>query len=121
MKLFYIILIFIIVKLIYNYFKFRGISQIDYESFKKIEKEKELLILDVRTPQEFKTGHLIKAKNIPLSRLKTAIVKNKVSKESKIIVVCRSGMRSNKAALILHKSGYKNIYNLQGGIQKIKD
>lgn len=119
-KIIFLIVILLIVRAFYKLYKYRNIYQIDYEKVKTIQKDPGLLILDVRTPGEFKRGYILKAVNIPLNRLKTAIVKNKIPKSSKIIVVCRSGARSNKAALILQKSGYKNIYNLTGGMLKLK-
>ncbi len=60
------------------------------------------LIVDVRSPQEFKSGHAKKSKNIPLNVLKskTASLKGK-----EIILVCKSGGRAGMAKSILKKEG----------------
>lgn len=60
------------------------------------------LVIDVRSPQEFKSGHAKKSKNIPLNNLKskTASLKGK-----EIILVCKSGGRAGIAKSLLRKEG----------------
>ena len=71
------------------------------------------IIVDVREKEEYDEEHLDDAINIPY----TEIV-NKISEyadtDTKIIVYCKSGVRSNKAANSLINAGYKNIYDLGG-------
>ncbi len=87
----------------------------------KLNSGKDVLILDVRAPKEFKRGAMKKidgSVNIPL----TAIVndpmqlKDKIDKE--ICVLCGSGKRSKIAAQILEHSGYKKVTVLEGGLRK---
>ncbi len=73
------------------------------------------IIIDVRTPQEYKSGHIHKAVNIPLQVLNEEITKKNISKNTKIIVYCKSGFRSKKAAQVLDELGFANVY-LLGGI-----
>ena len=120
MKFLFLFLILMLANTIYNLYQFSKTPQLDYEEFQKIKKDRGLFVLDVRAPNEFKNDRLYKAINIPLPKLKNAIGKNKIPKNSKVIVVCRNGGRSNKAALILQKAGYENVYNLTGGMAKIK-
>lgn len=67
------------------------------------------MIVDVRTKEEFKAGHIAGAINIPLNNLPTqlsAIPKNKV-----IITCCASGMRSASAKNLLKSKGYEAVHN----------
>lgn len=67
------------------------------------------MIIDVRTKEEFKAGHIPGAINIPLNNLPTqltSIPKNKV-----IITCCASGMRSSSAKNLLQSKGYTTVYN----------
>ena len=76
-----------------------------------------LIIVDVRTAEEFQQGHVPNAINVPLSE----IIDNPdilISAKSKAIVLyCRSGYRAGKAAEALHKSGYLNLSHLEGDMQ----
>lgn len=73
-------------------------------------------ILDVRTPAEFREGHIEGAENIDWydnNFLKLAL--DKLDKSRPVAIYCRSGMRSAAAASVLGKNGF-NVTNLQGGI-----
>lgn len=68
------------------------------------------IILDVRSPGEFKGGHIKGSRNIPLNSLPANLKKLK-SKDQPIITCCASGMRSASAKSILQSNGYTNVYN----------
>lgn len=68
-------------------------------------------LLDVRTPTEYKAGHINKAVNKPLDSL--ANFNGPADKE--YYVICQSGMRSKRASKILTKKGY-NVINITGGM-----
>lgn len=73
-------------------------------------------LVDVRTPQEYADGHIDGALNIDIqSNDFQRMVEKELSKDSTILVYCRSGRRSMDAAVILTKLGYK-VVNLKGGI-----
>lgn len=65
-------------------------------------------IIDVRSPQEYKSGHLKNSKNIPLQTLSSKL--NTFNKKTTIITVCASGMRSSSAKSILISNGFQ-AYN----------
>ena len=71
-------------------------------------------IIDVREPGEYKKGHIPTAINIPLTAILTH--PEGLSKNHRTIFVCRSGQRSQKAALMAQHSGYNNIFVLKGGM-----
>ncbi|MGL6104523.1 rhodanese-like domain-containing protein [Romboutsia sp.] len=86
---------------------------------KMIKENKALLILDVRTVDEFRSGHIPNAKNIPVQELNSKVNTLEVYKDKEIVVYCASGGRSASAANILAKNGFNKIYNL-GGISNYK-
>lgn len=74
------------------------------------------LVLDIREANEFSSGHLQGARNIPLSRLEEAESELQKFKEKPIIVCCASGVRSGKACTILKKFGFEPVHGLEGGV-----
>lgn len=74
------------------------------------------LILDVRTADEFATGHLQNARHIPLQELELRIKEIEKSKSHVVIVVCASGARSGRATGLLGKAGFGQVFSLDGGI-----
>lgn len=71
------------------------------------------LVVDVRTPQEFRGGHFPGALNLPLDSLQNGLRKLG-QKDRPIVVYCASGMRSRMARRILHSNGYINAINAGG-------
>ena len=74
------------------------------------------LVLDVREPGEYGGGHILGAKNAPLSRLGDGgeVAKRK---ERPVIVYCEGGDRSSKAVAFLRKQGFTRVVNLSGGLK----
>lgn len=73
------------------------------------------LVLDVRDPGEYGAGHILGAKNVPLSRLGEVEVAKR--KERPVIVYCDGGERSAKAVAALRKQGLTRVVNLTGGLR----
>jgi len=74
------------------------------------------LLLDVREEAEFATGHVRDAKNIPLKQLPTRLGEIDKFKDKTVIAVCASGVRSATASGLLKKSGFTDVYSLDGGM-----
>lgn len=92
-----------------------GFSSITPEEAKKrLENEKGIILLDVRTKEEYDSGHIKDALLIPVDTLEAEAEKLIKDKDAVIFVYCRTGRRSTNAADILVKLGYKNVYNLGG-------
>ena len=70
------------------------------------------ILVDVRSPQEYREGHLEGAILIPEYELISKHSKTFESKDETIIVYCSNGLRSKKAQRKLEKQGYTNVYNL---------
>ena len=81
-------------------------------------RQQNALVIDVRTEEEFLSGHLEKAVNIPLQTIGQKILQVYPDKERPIVLYCRSGNRSQQAFNILKNLGYKNIYN-GGGYEEL--
>ncbi len=74
------------------------------------------LVLDVRENDEFASGHLPKARHIPLKELEARMAEIAKFKDKPVIVTCRSGARSGSACRALRKAGFTNVHNLKGGV-----
>ncbi len=73
-------------------------------------------LIDVREPQEFKKGHILGARNIPVTQMKQRLVE--MRKDKPLYLYCQSGSRSARAAQLLHKKGYTDLNQLKGGFKK---
>ncbi len=85
--------------------KMKSVTTSELETLLKDKPE----ILDVREPHEFKNGHILGAKNLPLGKVETYTGKGPV------YVICQSGMRSSSAAKILKKMDV-DVINVKGGM-----
>jgi len=92
-------------------FLFNRVPSISTNQLQK-QLSNDIKILDVRSPSEFRGGHIRQAKNVPLNT-----IKNHQEKDREIYVICQSGVRSKKAAKILKQKGY-NVINIHGGMNQ---
>lgn len=69
-------------------------------------------IIDVRTPQEWQTGHLDEATLMPWQDIVSEIQTLQLNKQHAIALFCRSGNRAAKAQALLNEAGYNNVINL---------
>lgn len=79
----------------------------------KLKYGKHPLVLDVRQPDEFRTGHISGAKLIPLNELQRKM--KELPKGREIVCICASGNRSTSASKMLAKEGF-TVFNVQGGM-----
>lgn len=70
------------------------------------------LLIDVRTPEEFASGHIDGSVNIPVEEMPERL--DEIPGDAPIVVYCRSGNRSASAARILTDAGYAHVYDLDG-------
>ena len=73
------------------------------------------LLIDVRTIDEYKKGHINGAINLPVDEIRERLNEIKVAKDHPIYVNCQVGLRAHIAIRILQGNGYTNVYNLSGG------
>ena len=74
------------------------------------------LVLDVRDSAEFASGHLPKARHIPLEELSKRIDEIGKYKQKPILLTCKSGVRAGAAARLLKQAGFTTVYQLKGGL-----
>lgn len=92
-------------------------QQISVQQFDSLSKTPKVLVLDVRTAQEYNSGHLNEAVNIDIYSPDFKTQALKLDKSKKILVYCRSGARSAQAAQFLRENGYQ-VEDLKGGIMQ---
>ena len=94
----------------------RGIQEVECADALQLINHKHALVLDVREEKEFNGGHILNAKLIPLGKLVERKAELERNREQAIVVMCRSGQRSASACVLLGKEGFKQVYNLSGGV-----
>lgn len=88
------------------------------EAHRALASDMEYQLIDVRTVDEFKEGHLPGAVNICVTDDNFEKQLIHLDKNKPVYLYCRSGKRSARAAEILTQKGFKEIYDVKGGIQK---
>jgi phage shock protein E len=73
----------------------------------------DVVMLDVRTPEEYAAGHIPGVTLIPLDQVGTRL--SEIPKDKTVVVTCRSGNRSAQAAELLRQKGYDDVHNMLGG------
>ena len=91
---------------------------IDENKMEKLLKKGAMLI-DVRSPQEFKEGHFEAAINIPEYEIDRRVEQEIQNKNLPIIIYCQYGSRSRNVYDKMKRKGYTNIYNLKGGLEML--
>ena len=100
---------------VFMYFRQKKIlNTLTEEEFKAGYRKAQLI--DVREPNEFAGGHILGARNIPLTQLKARL--KEIRPDKPVYLYCQSGSRSGRAAQLLYKKGYKDLNQLQGGFKK---
>ncbi|MFA5529271.1 MAG: rhodanese-like domain-containing protein [Thiohalomonadaceae bacterium] len=74
------------------------------------------LVLDVREDNEYRDGHIVDSRHIPLGALRKRMEELAAYKDTPVVVSCRSGHRSASACGLLKKGGFNRLYNLRGGM-----
>lgn len=85
-----------------------------WELQRRLEREKQWFVLDVRQPQEWVAGHIPQATHITGAELPARVAD--VPKEQPVAVICGSGYRSSVAASLLQHHGYRDVVNILGGM-----
>lgn len=103
----------------FNWIKkmYRSKENLSKEEMEEMMQNNEnVVLLDVRSPQEFAEGHMQNAINIPTYEMYEKAEKIIKDKNTIIICYCTVGVRSKKALKMLKKLGYNNLYNLDRGM-----
>lgn len=90
-----------------------AIRQISVEEAKQAMDGKNAQFVDVRTEAEYASGRAPRTVNLPLDSLEENMAR--LDRSKPIYVICQTGRRSQKAAELLEKNGFKDLYNVEGG------
>jgi rhodanese-related sulfurtransferase len=93
-----------------------AIKKVDPVEFSEVVAQPGVIVLDVRTPEEFSAGHIANAININLEGADFAKEVSKLDMSATIAVYCRSGNRSGVATEQMSELGFTDMYDMQGGI-----
>ena len=93
----------------------RGVTHVNAKEAQKLVAEKQVVVLDVRTPAEFKEGHIPGATNIDFRAADFQERIGQLDKSKAYLVHCEAGWRSTQSLPILKKQELKSIYHLDGG------
>ena len=93
-----------------------AIKKVDPVKFSEVVSQPGVIILDVRTPEEFDAGHITNAININLEGSDFSSEVSKLDKNATVAVYCRSGNRSGVATDQMAEIGFTDMYDMQGGI-----
>jgi len=98
----------------------RWLNQPDYgdvsvdKAAELIESNPDLVIIDVRSVEEYLEGHIEGAISIPLDSLPCYV--EELGSEKDILVYCRNGVRSTQAIMLLKEAGFKRLYHMVDGV-----
>lgn len=93
-----------------------GVRRVDVNTFQaELATGKFAVVVDVRTPAEFASGHVPGAVNIPLDQLKGRLSELDPHKDKAVAVICQSGSRSAAASMTLVESGFTGVVDIAGG------
>lgn len=117
MDFLYALLIFIVIVVAYSLIVWfrqkKAVTSLTQEQF--IEGYRKAQLIDVREQKDFENGHILGARNIPLTQMKTRLVE--IRPDKPVYLYAQSEIVSGRAALLLKKKGYKELYQLKGGFR----
>ena len=91
----------------------KSVTNLTQEQF--IQGYRKAQLIDLREPKEFEAGHILGARNIPMTQLKTRM--KEIRPDLPVYLYCQNTGRSARASLLLKKKGYDQLYQLDGGFK----
>ncbi|WHX99284.1 rhodanese-like domain-containing protein [Neobacillus sp. DY30] len=114
----YVLLIIIVAIAAYSVFTYfyqkKIVKTVTEEEFRAGYRKAQLI--DVREPNEFEAGHILGARNIPISQMRMRM--KELRPDLPVYLYDQNGLRSARAAQFLYRKGYKDLTQLQGGFKK---
>ena len=109
-----VILVVIIAYVLINSYRLKkAVTNLTQEEF--IQGYRKAQLIDLREPKEFEAGHILGARNIPMTQLSQR--HKEIRPDLPVYLYCQNTGRSARAALMLKKKGYVQLYQLQGGFK----
>ena len=91
--------------------RFLGFKEIKPAEAVQLLNHKDAIVVDVRDDNDFSTGHILNAINLPLGMDELEKYRSKP-----VIISCRTGQQSARAGMIMHRQGFTDVYKLAGGM-----
>ncbi|OEF96962.1 rhodanese-like domain-containing protein [Desulfuribacillus alkaliarsenatis] len=89
-------------------------KDVDAQEANSLMEKENYVMIDVRTPEEFAEGHVPGSINIPVGEIEERL--DELDRDKSYLMMCRVGVRSERARDILVENGFGNVYNIKGGI-----
>lgn len=102
------------------FYRWKGVKDMDVQSARELQSKLGAFVLDVREPQEYEEAHVDGVTLIPLGQLALRANEIESQRGSQLLIICRGGVRSAKACLILAELGFKHPINVAGGMNDWK-
>jgi rhodanese-related sulfurtransferase len=99
-----------------KYYRYKGVKDVDVATAHRLQQEQQRFMLDVREPDEFDEAHVEGVTLIPLGQLAARVSELEHVKVHEFLIICRGGVRSAKACLILEQFGFAAPFNVAGGM-----
>lgn len=93
-----------------------GVASVSAVELPQLINHDSAIVVDISDPNDYKKGHIPNAINIPFETLSDNLGRLQKHKNKPIVVACRTGNRSPRAASILRKQGFESLYTLSGGL-----
>lgn len=113
--IFWLIVLFFIFYFMRQSLPVKGVKNIHTDELLHILDERDKQFVDVRTPMEYNHYKIRPFQNIPLQTLRKEC-KEQLDPHKEVVLICRSGSRSLRAARILKRAGFTNLTNVVGGM-----
>ncbi len=103
----------------YEYSRYAsGMTRLSPFAATKLLNDGEAVFLDVRDDKEFKSGHVLNARHVPLSSMDKFMHELEKHKEKDVVVYCDNGQRAQRAGVRLRKSGFTRLHLISGGLNE---
>lgn len=102
------------------FYRLQGVKDVDVHTANQWRSTPSAVLVDVREPGEYAQAHVDGVTLIPLGQLASRAEELAAYRQSPLLIICRGGVRSAKACLILEKLGFKSPLNVAGGMNAWK-
>jgi rhodanese-related sulfurtransferase len=99
----------------------KGLLVSPASAIRVINNHDDVLILDIRSANEYKSGHIQGARNVPLNELTKKLESWSEFKNRPVVLYCNTGTTTSRAVRLLKKAGFEQINNLEGGVVAWKE
>lgn len=97
-----------------------GATNVAPQKAVRLINQKRSVLFDVRSKEKFAEGHILDAKQVDAEQITEACKQHKLKLDDPIILICQAGISAGKAGAKLKKAGYKEVYNIAGGMNAWK-